>query len=93
MINFDKQLKDAKRKYEEKVKSIKYWECVYKDFQKQKNKNVETFKKEFKHTSKIFDEFQPDDELKIEAYAADCGYKIIDEEIKSNKSIYTFHKI
>ena len=92
MVDFKYQLQKTKEKYQEEIKSIKYWEKIYKFFEKMSKKNVETFTKEFKHSSNIFSNFQPDNEAKIEGFAKEFNYIIIDEQIISIKSIYSFKK-
>ena len=79
-----------KREYREKVKLFKYWDKVDKMFLKMRKKNIETFSYTFKHLSNIFSKFQPDDEARIEIYANIHGYEIIDENLSSTKSVYTF---
>jgi hypothetical protein len=72
------------QKYKNEVKLIKYWDKIEKIFISHKKNKDKSFTYTFKHK----DEY--DDEFKIEAIAAEHGYKIVDEDLRHNKSTYTF---
>lgn len=92
MINFDFMKERAKKKYDTSMKEISYWEKVYKNMKKNKDKGLTEFSIEFEHSGFLGD-FCTDDEGKIEAYAKDLGYEVNDEEIKSDSTTYHFRKI
>ena len=74
-----------------KIKEINYWEKVYKKFLIHKKRKDEEFQMSFSHN--IFSSFVKDDELRIDAYAKECGYEIKDEYLTTKSSIYIFKKI
>lgn len=76
------RLDNLKNKYKQRVKEIKYWDNVERLFAKSKK---EKFTQEFKHP--IYD-----NESIIEGLAEIYGYKIVNEVLCSDKSIYTFEK-
>lgn len=88
MINFESAKSRVENDYKNKMKTLKYWEKIYKQMQKYKEKDLKEFTMEFKHD--INDVVIPDNESKIEAYAKDLGYKIVNEKLGSNLSVYTF---
>jgi hypothetical protein len=88
MINFESAKSRVENDYKNKIKTLKYWEKIYKNMQKYKEKGIEEFSMEFKHDVK--DITIPDNESKIETYAKDLGYEIVDEKLGSNISVYTF---
>jgi len=91
--SFIMNIKEALGDCAENVKSICYWNSVDKKFKEIADRKMTEFDMEFEHSSKIFDEFQPDDEEKIEAYASGYGYMIVDEQFLPYKTKYTFRKI
>ena len=88
MINFESAKSREENDYKNKMKTLKYWEKVYNQMKKYKEKDLKEFTMEFKHD--INDVVIPDNESKIEAYAKDLGYEIVDEKLGSNISVYTF---
>lgn len=90
MKKYDDFRKNAKVKYINKLKEIRYWEKVESKIKKFKEKGKEEFIMEFPHD--VFSNNVKDDELKIEAIANYYGYKIVDESLLTNKTIYEFKK-
>lgn len=91
MINFESAKSRVENDYKDKMKTLKYWEKIYKQMQKYKEKDLEEFTMEFEHDVKNV--VIPDNESKIEAYAKDLGYEIVDEKLGSSMSVYTFRLI
>lgn len=75
-------LNKAKASYKEQVKKIHYWDKVEKAFA---GSNQHRFSRSFGHP-------EYDDESKIEYLAMKYGYKIVDEHLYHDKSVYVFEK-
>lgn len=70
-------------KYKEKLKEYRFWNKIEKNFIRKKGK---TFTLSFPHPDY-------DDEFRIEAIAHSYGYKIVDEKLEADRSVYTFEKV
>lgn len=84
LFKYQTNLNRIKKKYKEDVRLIKYWNKIEKIFIKHK-KNLDTeFVYEFKHKNEY------DDEAKIKSMASEYGYKVVDEDLRTYKSVYKF---
>lgn len=81
---FKQKEKEIKENMKNEINNLRYWKKFAIECQNNQGRNIQKFRKEFPHKNEL------DDELKIEAYAAEFGYEIIDEDIKADKTIYTF---
>lgn len=89
-LNYSKIEKKAKEKYRKQMKFSRYWNNVEKRFSKLSNKD--SFSMDFKHNINS-DDIVYDNERLITEIATFYGFKIIDEKILSNKTIFKFKKV
>lgn len=84
LLKYSTNLRRIKKKYKEEVRLIKYWNKIEKVFIKHRKNLDREFVYEFKH----YNEY--DDEMRIESIASENGYKIVDEDLRTYKSVYKF---
>lgn len=89
---FDIEREKAKKEYEETLKDIEHWESFCGLLKEHRDKNDELFSIRLKHIKDIFCDKQPDDEVKVEAYAKEFGYKVVDEIFNEHDSVFVFKK-
>lgn len=88
MMFYKQKLLKLKEKHRNEMKQLKYWYGIEKKFEKKKKKKIDMFDMNFKH--RINASFMQDDEMKIQSIAKEYGYEIIDENITTTNSRYTF---
>lgn len=89
-IDIDEEKRIIKKQFKNELKELAYWRKIRKRFKTRAKMKIETFELQFKHDIKS--DIVYDDELKIEAFADEFGYEIVNEEIKFDRSIYVFKK-
>lgn len=90
---FEQEKKKAKQEYEETLKDIEHWENVCLIMKEHRDKGDDLFSIRLKHIKDIFCNKQPDDEVKVEEYAKEFNYKVVDEIFNENDSVFVFKKI
>lgn len=86
MQRFGQMVGELNKEYDRKLKSIKYLEKVFKFIKNAADHKVDEFVMTCPHGDGY------DSEFRIESYAKEFGYKVIDEEIHSDKTIYKLRK-
>lgn len=86
-IDYSYQEKKVKDTYRKKMRYFRYWRTIEKKF---RENTKEVFSIDFKHD--INSDIVYDNEAMILDIANHYGYEVINEEVRSNKTIYKFKK-
>lgn len=82
MYRFKQMRETLKKDYNRKLEEINHWEKVFKEIQKNKDKGIKEFTIILPHEKGY------DNEFKLEGYANEKGYNVVDEELYGNRSEY-----
>lgn len=86
MENFQYLKEQLKAEYKSKLIALEHWEKTCKEFKKKQQRNVDSFAMEFPHTNHC------NDRNKIEKYAREFGFEIVDAESTLLNTTYIFKR-